>query len=175
LRRPIISTVSSFFARPENGTQYVPVERPQSGAIAACIYVRFDIMRTRFSTEQHVMNLKSMTIDALIGLRGKIDSVLGSKVAGERRALETELAKLSRFESGGSRSRSLRRGARGKVAPQFRNPENPGETWAGRGLKPRWLAAAIKSGKKLEDFRIAGSGKDGAAKPAKKKARAKRK
>jgi hypothetical protein len=94
--------VSSFFARPENGTQYVPVGRPQSGAIAACIYVRFDIMRTRFSTEQHVMNLKSMSIDALIGLRGKIDSVLGSKVAGERRALETELAKLSRFESGGS-------------------------------------------------------------------------
>ena len=29
------------------------------------------------------------------------------------------------------------------------------ETWAGRGLKPRWLTAAIKGGKKLEDFSIA--------------------
>jgi hypothetical protein len=37
------------------------------------------------------------------------------------------------------------------------------------------LAAAIKSGKKLDDFRIAGSGKDGAGKPARKKTRAKRK
>jgi DNA-binding protein H-NS len=122
------------------------------------------------------MNLKSMSIDALIGLRGKIDAVLGTKVAGERRALENELAKLTRFEPGGTRSKlSLGRGARGKVAPKFRNPENPGETWAGRGLKPRWLSAAIKTGKKLEDFRIAGSGKDAAAKPAKKKPRVKRK
>jgi DNA-binding protein H-NS len=122
------------------------------------------------------MNLKSMSIDALVGLRGKIDAVLGSKVADERRTLESELAKLTRFEAGGSRSKSaLGRGARGKVAPKYRNPESPGETWAGRGLKPRWLAAAIKSGKKLDDFRIAGVGKDSAAKPVKKKARAKRK
>jgi len=122
------------------------------------------------------MNLKSMSIDALIGLRGKIEAVLGSKVAGERRTLESELAKLTRFEAGGSRGKSaFGRGARGKVAPKYRNPEDPGETWAGRGLKPRWLAAALKTGKKLDDFRIAGVGKDAAAKPAKKKARAKRK
>jgi DNA-binding protein H-NS len=120
------------------------------------------------------MNLKSMTIDALVGLRSRIDAALGARVAGQRRALESELAKLNRYESGGSRSKSLRYGARGKVAPKFRNPENPSETWAGRGLKPRWLAAAIKSGKKLDDFRIAGSSKDGAGKPVKKKTRAKR-
>jgi hypothetical protein len=34
---------------------------------------------------------------------------------------------------------------RGPVAPKYRNPENPSETWAGRGLTPRWLAAAIKT------------------------------
>jgi DNA-binding protein H-NS len=100
------------------------------------------------------VNLKSMSIGALIDLRSKIDAVLGSKVAGERRALESELAKLTRYESGGSRSKSIRFGAPGKVAPKFRNPENPSETWAGRGLKPRWLSAALKSGKKLENFTI---------------------
>ena len=46
------------------------------------------------------MNLKSMTIDALVGLKGRIDAVLASKVSDERRALETELAKLTRFEFG---------------------------------------------------------------------------
>jgi DNA-binding protein H-NS len=130
-----------------------------------------------FSTEHMLMNLKSMSIDALVGLRGKIDAALSSKVAGERRALETELAKLTRYE-GGTRAKSIvGRGARGKVAPKYRNPENPAETWAGRGLKPRWLAAAIKAGKKLEDFSISGTGKDGAAKSvkAKRKPRAKRK
>jgi DNA-binding protein H-NS len=122
------------------------------------------------------MNLKSMSIDALMGLRGKIDAVLTGKVADERRTLESELARLSRFEAGSGRSKgAFGRGARGKVAPKYRNPENPSETWAGRGLKPRWLAAALKSGKKLDDFVIGGVGKDTASKSAKKKVRAKRK
>jgi DNA-binding protein H-NS len=122
------------------------------------------------------MNLKSMTIDALIGLRNRIDAVLGSKVADERRVLESELAKLSRYQSPGSRSKSsMRLGVRAKVAPKYRNPENPAETWAGRGLRPRWLAAAIKSGKKLDDFRIATPGKEAAARPMRRKMRAKRK
>ncbi len=45
------------------------------------------------------------------------------------------------------------------MAPKYRNPENPSETWAGRGLRPRWLVAAIKGGKKLEDFAIGGATK----------------
>ncbi len=121
------------------------------------------------------MNLKSMSIDALIGLRGKIDAVLTAKVQDERRSLESELAKLSRVDMGGGRTKaSFGRGVRGKVAPKYRNPENPAETWAGRGLKPRWLAAALKSGKKLDDFMIGGAVKDG-AKAIKRKVRVKRK
>lgn len=41
-----------------------------------------------------------------------------------------------------------------KVKPKYRNPANRNETWTGRGLKPRWMVAAIKGGKKLEDFAI---------------------
>src|SRR5579871_3483619 len=112
------------------------------------------------------MNLKSMSIDKLVDLRGRIDAVLGSKVAEERRTLESELAKLSRVEMGGGRSKAaFGRGVRGMVAPKYRNPENPSETWAGRGLKPRWLTAALESGKKLDDFRIAAVGKQAPAAP----------
>jgi DNA-binding protein H-NS len=39
------------------------------------------------------------------------------------------------------------------VAPKFKDPTS-GDTWSGRGLKPRWLAAALDAGKKLEDFAI---------------------
>ena len=41
-----------------------------------------------------------------------------------------------------------------KVAPQYRDPSNKKDTWAGRGRQPRWLVAAIKAGKKREDFKI---------------------
>jgi DNA-binding protein H-NS len=40
-----------------------------------------------------------------------------------------------------------------KVAPKYRNAVT-GETWTGRGLQPKWVQAAVASGKKLEDFAI---------------------
>ncbi|MBL8674596.1 MAG: H-NS histone family protein [Rhodospirillales bacterium] len=40
------------------------------------------------------------------------------------------------------------------VKPKYRNPADKSETWAGRGSKPRWVVAALKSGKKLEDLAI---------------------
>jgi len=40
-----------------------------------------------------------------------------------------------------------------KVAAKYRNPAT-GDTWSGRGLKPRWLVAAMAGGKTLADFSI---------------------
>jgi DNA-binding protein H-NS len=40
-----------------------------------------------------------------------------------------------------------------KVAAKYRNKAT-GETWSGRGLQPRWLKAALASGKKLADFAV---------------------
>ena len=47
---------------------------------------------------------------------------------------------------------SARKGA--KVAPKYRNPADPAQTWAGRGMPPKWLAAELARGRKLEDFLI---------------------
>jgi DNA-binding protein H-NS len=113
------------------------------------------------------MQLKSMSVDKLSNLRDQVDAALNAKVVEQRRALEAELSQLSRFGNGKGRVKLAGRG--GPVAPKYRNPENPSETWAGRGLKPRWLALAIKSGKKQEDFLIAGASKAAASKAAPKK------
>lgn len=40
------------------------------------------------------------------------------------------------------------------VAAKYRGPN--GETWSGRGLTPRWLAALLAQGRKKEDFEIKG-------------------
>ena len=42
----------------------------------------------------------------------------------------------------------------GKVAPKYRNPAKPSETWTGRGKQPRWMAAETAKGRKVEDFLI---------------------
>lgn len=113
------------------------------------------------------MNLKSMSIDKLSKLRAQVDAALGAKVIEERRTVQDQLSKLDRLAAGGSRGKGARGALRGAVAPKYRNPANPAETWAGRGLKPRWLAAALKSGKKLEDFSITAPAKRGRAAPKK--------
>jgi DNA-binding protein H-NS len=112
-------------------------------------------------------NLKSMSIDKLSKLKEQVDAALSVKALEERRALQAQLGKLERFATSGLRAGGGRGGARGAVAPKYRNPENPSETWAGRGLKPRWLEAALKSGKELEDFSIATPGKKIGAAPKK--------
>jgi DNA-binding protein H-NS len=43
---------------------------------------------------------------------------------------------------------------RGPLPPQYRNPDNPAETWSGRGHRPRWLLSQLEAGKSLSDLRI---------------------
>ena len=34
------------------------------------------------------------------------------------------------------------------------NPDDPAQTWTGRGRKPNWLVARLKKGAKVENFAI---------------------
>jgi DNA-binding protein H-NS len=43
---------------------------------------------------------------------------------------------------------------RATVAPKYRNPQNPSETWSGRGVRPKWMQALIAKGAKPDDFLI---------------------
>ena len=40
-----------------------------------------------------------------------------------------------------------------KVPSKYRDPVS-GATWTGRGLKPKWLQAALEAGKSVADFAI---------------------
>lgn len=40
-----------------------------------------------------------------------------------------------------------------KVPAKYKNPAT-GDTWSGRGIKPKWLQEALKAGKAVEDFAI---------------------
>ena len=54
-----------------------------------------------------------------------------------------------------SASKGKKKAKRGyKVKPKYRNPDNPSQTWAGRGLKPRWYRQALASGRKEKDLLI---------------------
>jgi DNA-binding protein H-NS len=91
------------------------------------------------------VSLSGMTVQTLMDLRKRVDQVLH-----ERRAEIEKQLKILGGAIAVRRSGSALKGR--KVPPKYRS--RSGETWAGRGAKPRWLVDAIKSGKKLDDFLI---------------------
>jgi DNA-binding protein H-NS len=121
-----------------------------------------------------INTLSAKELDALINQAKKRRTTLAKRKP--ITVVRNKLAQLARaegysieelFGSGATRSEGASRGpkagktaarksaAKGsKVAPKYRNPDNPAETWSGRGKQPRWLAAYTGQGRNLEEFKI---------------------
>ena len=113
------------------------------------------------------IDLEAMSFDDLWSLHERISQILSVRITSEKRELERRLEVLNRGRdiigakddkdtsqnnaNGGERRKYPR------VLPKYRNPQTS-ETWSGRGKQPRWLVAAIKTGRKVEDFEIGAAG-----------------
>nr|WP_283807302.1 H-NS histone family protein [Bradyrhizobium lablabi] len=51
------------------------------------------------------------------------------------------------------RLRQLASPSRSYPPVKYQNPDQPSETWTGRGKQPRWLVAQLKLGKRIDDSR----------------------
>ena len=92
-------------------------------------------------------NLSAMSVNELLKLRDDINKALDRKA----NELRSQLSMLGLQRKGPLKGTASPLKGK-KVPPKYRSPS--GETWAGRGAKPRWLVAAMKKGKKVEDFSI---------------------
>ena len=113
------------------------------------------------------IHLTRMSLTELGQLREEVDTAISDRVAAERRELQSKLTALDAFNGSISAGRpsakrvsSQRTRKAKKVHPlkgkkaavKYRGPN--GETWSGRGLAPRWLAALEKKGKKRDSFLV---------------------
>src|SRR6266852_513223 len=100
-------------------------------------------------------DLEAMSVEDLWSLHEFVASVLTRKISAEKTRLDERLRQL---DLGGEpdlvKKISRARRPYPQVFPKYRNPAKPSETWAGRGKQPRWLTAQLRSGKRLDDFRI---------------------
>ena len=106
------------------------------------------------------VDLESMSLDDLWSLHEKISVILSARIRAEKHELEKRLAVLdggtdiiSQFGPSRSLQNGKERRKYPRVLPKYRNPQTS-ETWSGRGKRPLWLVAAMKSGHKIEEFRI---------------------
>ncbi|MBT2118848.1 H-NS histone family protein [Dyella sp. LX-66] len=120
------------------------------------------------------INLKSLSADQLATLisnaRSQLEQSRGQQISEVRGKIEA-LLKSSGLTLAEVFPRQVGKGkAKGTVAAKYRNPEDPSQTWSGRGKRPLWLVAQLKKrGVTLDSLLI-----DGTAAPARKNVATKR-
>jgi DNA-binding protein H-NS len=105
------------------------------------------------------IDLNSLSRKELLKLRRDIDKAIDTLADREKKAALEAVEKaaadhgFSLAELTGVQAKKSS-GNKPKSAPRFRNPENPGQTWTGKGRKPEWFKAGLDAGKTEDDFAI---------------------
>jgi len=97
-------------------------------------------------------NLESMPIDDLWKRYEEVNRELDEKLTTEKRKVED---RLNQLRGGVARpTRQAGRWAQPTAKPKYQNPNNPAQTWSGRGKTPLWVRRSLARGKSLEDLLI---------------------
>jgi DNA-binding protein H-NS len=96
--------------------------------------------------------LDRMSTDDLWSLHVEVSQLLQQRIQTKKQQLVERLKQLQAPVS--------ERRPYPPVPPKYRNPDQPSETWAGRGKQPRWLVKQLKSGRRIEDFSIRNKRRD---------------
>lgn len=103
------------------------------------------------------INFDNLSLKDLNDLEAKLAKAKANAAQAERAKLKEKIDNLLKGSSHsiydlygvGKRGRG-----RGKSAAKYANPDDPTQTWSGRGRKPNWLNAKMKRGAKITDFAI---------------------
>jgi DNA-binding protein H-NS len=100
------------------------------------------------------IDLAELSLAELHDLIANAQQALVTKQKQERKAVIAEIHALA--ESAGITVviQDAGKVTQSKVAPKYRNPDQPTQTWSGRGVKPRWLAALVGAGHDPQEFLI---------------------
>lgn len=107
-----------------------------------------------------VGDLENATAEEIEKLQAHLTGLVAQKraeeLAGKLKRIDDLISELglSRAQVA-AHLRSGKGRKRGAIAPKYRNPSNPAETWAGRGRKPKWVQDHLSNGGKLQELEIA--------------------
>jgi DNA-binding protein H-NS len=118
------------------------------------------------------MNVQRLSFEELLDLKDQVDRAIDRQAAKQKSDLEQRLAKLSGIM--GKPARAARANGKGPLAgrkaePKYRNPNDRSQTWAGRGLQPRWMRELVAQGHDPEEFAIGSRAATGSRRASKKK------
>lgn len=103
-----------------------------------------------------VKDVEKMSYKELQELSARVKKAMATVQDRERAAVRQKLEDMA--SSAGFKLGELF-GGRGKGRTggvKYANPDDATQTWSGRGRKPKWLAARVKAGEKMEKFLVKG-------------------
>lgn len=102
------------------------------------------------------IDLNNMSLKDLKDLQARVTKAVSTFEDRKKKEALAEIEEMARAK-GFSLSELTGMGGPKKRAPataKYANPANASDTWSGRGRKPRWFEAALKSGKSPTDMSI---------------------
>lgn len=90
-------------------------------------------------------NLQDMTDEQLKEQRQQIDAELQKRLAKQKSDAKRQIVELAK-------NHNINLGELAGKEKVYKNPENPWETWSGKGRKPKWVTDALAAGKTLDDL-----------------------
>ncbi|MBE9639951.1 H-NS family nucleoid-associated regulatory protein [Salipiger mangrovisoli] len=102
------------------------------------------------------INLQDMNEKELTELGKRVSKALAdydTRQKAKARAAAEALAKEHGYSLSDLLDAPATKGSKG--APKYAHPENPSQTWTGRGRKPKWVEAHLSSGGELTELAIA--------------------
>ena len=110
------------------------------------------------------IDLKGMSRKELEKLKAKIEKALQKLDAQDRKAALAAAEKaaaahgfsLAEITSGTAPKKAAppKSAAKAPSPPKFRNPENPEQTWSGKGRQPAWYKSAVAAGVSTDDLKV---------------------
>lgn len=102
------------------------------------------------------IDLETLSLKELRDLQAQVGKAISSYENRKKKAALAELeekAKEMGFSLAELTGASVTR-RRAPALPKFANPDDPSDTWTGRGRKPRWFVEALASGRSPDDLAI---------------------
>ena len=85
------------------------------------------------------VNFEAFQTEELWAIHEQIGYLLARKMQAEKSLIEARLMELRK---------------RSNLHPKFQNPDEPSQTWCGRGRPPKWISGLLAAGKTMQDLRI---------------------
>ncbi|OUD12065.1 H-NS family nucleoid-associated regulatory protein [Thioflexithrix psekupsensis] len=103
--------------------------------------------------------LSTLSLTELLEVQQRIKGLIHLRRRSQQKVLESQMREMARaqgleLEDVVLRDKEGARRSRKTASAQYRNPNNPLETWTGLGKRPNWLKAYLANGGSLETLKI---------------------